>query len=93
MPLSLTAGFFFPSPLLSTAVDLYSSLQWSLEMSHLPVGTEGTIPLPATLEEIPPATAETPQKAVDPVSHYLNTGSFAAEGSFQLVLLHLPEAH
>lgn len=32
------------------------------------------------------------QKAVDPISCCLNRGSFAAEGSFQLVLLHLTEA-
>lgn len=93
IPLTMTAGFFFPSLLLSTAADLDSSLQWSLEMSHFPVGTQGTTPLPAALEEIPPVTAQAPQKPVDPVSHYLNTGSFAAEGSFQLALLHLPEAH
>lgn len=89
----MTAGFFFPSPLLSTAADLDSSFQWSLEMSHLPVGIHDTTPLPAALEEILPATGEAPPKPVDPISHYLNTGSFAAEGSFQLVLLHLPEAH
>lgn len=62
-------------------------------MSHLPVGTQGTTLIPAALEKIPPATAEAPQETVDPISCYLNTGSFAAEGSFQLVLLHLPESH
>lgn len=58
-PLAMAAGYFFPSPLVSTAVPLDSFLQWSLKMSHLP----------AMLEEIPVATAEAPQKPADPIFH------------------------
>lgn len=84
------AGFFFPNPLLFAAVDLDSSLQWNLEMSHLPVGTEDITLHPVVLEEIPTGYVWNPTKKVGPVSRYLNTGGFAAEGSFQL---HLSEAH